>query len=82
MAINENWLTKPEDGTKPVYKNPKSGKYYTICGEGENAVLLVVYIDDAKWKAAEPKVDKKGRCYKIFDLVGKISKNQHPYYQG
>lgn len=66
---------------KAVYKNYKSGKYYTSEGEGNNSVLVTVWVKDVVWSNAESKIDKKGREYKVLECTEFVTTNGHVVYK-
>lgn len=54
---------------KPVYRNPKTGKLWTIQEKDNGETVLLTVYDNAKvYDAAETKADKKGRAYKVLDV--------------
>ena len=61
---------------KPIYKNYKSGKYYTIEDQdnGERK-LTTVFVDDNVFDAAEIKIDKNGKAYKVLNVEPHTTKN-------
>lgn len=67
--------------TKPVWKNAKTGKYYTLEGEGEGTVFMTVYVDDDVWENAQANVDKSGKIFKILDCTAHQTKNGFDVYR-
>lgn len=61
---------------KPIYKNYKTGKYYTIHEneEGQNE-LKIVFVDDNVFDSSEIKIDKNGKAYKVLNVEEHTTKN-------
>lgn len=62
---------------RPVYKNPKTGKYYTFekdekSGESQ---LFTVFVNDNTYNNAAMQADKSGRAYKVISCKLKTTKN-------
>ena len=62
---------------KPIYKNYKSGKYYTVVDKEDNTgtELIPVFVDDNVYDAAEVKIDRNGKVYKILNVEPHTTKN-------
>ena len=62
---------------RPVYKNYKTGKYYTF--EADEATgetqLFTVFVNDATFDNQTTLVDKNGRAYKVLSCKMKTTKN-------
>lgn len=66
---------------KAVYKNYKSGKYYTFEKEGENTKFVPVFVDDGQITKENTKVDSKGKAYNILDVEPFKTKNGFDAYR-
>lgn len=58
---------------KPVYKNYKSGKYYTFEEKNGQLEFKTVFVKDATFDAADVKTDKNGKTYKVLDCEPKTT---------
>ena len=67
---------------KPVYKNYKTGKYFTFETNEENneSKLYTVFVDDHKFDAEPIKLDKNGKGYKVLDLKMITLKNGYDVF--
>lgn len=63
--------------TKAIYKNYKTGKYYTFTtNEATNeSQIFTVFVDDHKYDAEPIKLDKNGKAYKAMDVKQITLKN-------
>ena len=68
---------------KAIYKNPKSGKFYTFDkeeGASEGKIFPVFINDEKKYSDAELKEDVKGRAYKVCEAEKVLLKNGFEAY--
>lgn len=75
---------------RPVYKNYKSGKHYTFAPTdvfetdspvSEENAIFTVFVDDAKYDAAEVKIDKNGKVYKLMECTKHTTKAGHNIFR-
>lgn len=67
---------------KPIYKNYKTGKYYTI-KEQDNGdkELVAVFVDDNVYDGAEIKIDRNGKAYKVLNVEEHTTKNGYKVFR-
>ena len=62
---------------RPVYRNPKSGKFYTFEKDkstGETK-LFTVFVDNVVYNNHPVQEDRIGRAYKVISCKAKTTKN-------